>query len=164
MINLEAQPERKLLGAEAWLDLPEEVRVKFDYPSESQEVELRRLQMLWFGKMASPLTDHWLSYYLRATIRDVQGITVAGKPTQLVIEKGLAKNLKSDGGELDLIAAFIQLDVLETVASMIRQRLEVTELDKKKLQSSLTLSSRENSNPITSSSSPVQESSTAGNP
>jgi hypothetical protein len=157
-------PEKKLLSEECWIELSDDVKVRVDYPTRSQEVELRRLQKLWNFGLARADTEHWLSYYLRATIRDVVGFTIEGRLARLVLDRGLAKHLTNDDKTLDVVALFVDLDIVEELAGKINSRLEVTDVEKKTSQSPPSISEKENSKPDGNSSNPVQESLTVGIP
>ena len=148
MIELKI-PEKKLLSEACWIELSEGVRIRIDYPSRSQEVELRRLQKMWFHGMQQADTEHWMSFYLRTTIKEVEGFSVdGGKPLKLVLERGLAKELTDGTAHLDLIATFLEMDLIEAIGGMIMQRLEVTEVEKKTSASPLNSSKMENSKEI----------------
>lgn len=157
-------PEKKLLSEPCWIDLNDEVKVRIDYPTRSQEVELRRLQKIWFSGLARADTEHWMAYYLRSTIREVMGFSIEGKPAQLVLERGSALSLSNGTTSLDLIATLLELDLIEALGGMIMSRLEVTEVEKKRLDSPPSSSVTANSAQDGSPSSPEPRSSTAGIP
>jgi hypothetical protein len=161
MVELKV-PEKKLLSEECWIELGDEVKIRIDYPTRSQEVELRRLQKVWNYHKESADTSHWMEYYLRTAIREVVGFSSEGKPLTLVVERGLAKELTDGTVHLDLIATLLELDLIEAVGGMIMQRLEMTEIDKKKFPSLPISSSEDNSTTHTSNSSPEPASSTVG--
>ena len=143
--------ERKLLSEECWIDVGNDIQLRIDYPTHSQSTEQRRLEMLWFNKMARPDTEHWIEYYIRCTVREVRGFSIEGKAARLVLERGIADHLTNAdparpnemGKNLDVIAVFVEFDMLESLCGMILQRLEMNEMDKKKLQSQDSLSEME---------------------
>jgi hypothetical protein len=153
-------PDKKLLGEDLWFDLSDEIKVRIDYPSRSQEVEQRRLQKVWNGGYAQADSEHWLAYYVRSTLREVVGFTIEGKPAVLIVEKGIARNLSNGEKSLDVVSVLLELDILFSLASAIMSRLEVTEVEKKSSGSQPNSSVMANSEPHGMPSSPVQESST----
>ena len=169
MVDLKA-PEKKLLSEECWIDLANDVKIRIDYPTRSQEVELRRLQKIWFHDKQQPDTEHWMTAYLRATIKDAVGFSIEGKPAILIVERGLAKELtcdkdsKNPQDHLDLIATFIELDLVEAIGGLIMSRLEMTDVEKKTLPSPPNSSKTANSVPTGNRSNQEPVSLTAGIP
>ena len=137
--------ERKLLSEEAWIELGD-IRIRFDYPTRSQEMEFRILKVRWDGGHAEATSEHWIGYYLRATIKEVLGFARNGKPYKLELINGLARDLVAGENRLDMIAVFQEYDLLESLFGLIWKRLEVTELDKKKFLLQPNSLKTENSN------------------
>src|SRR3990167_8878548 len=125
------QIERKTLSEDCWIDL-EDFQIRIDYPTYSQTTELRRLAIQWGAGQADENTEHYLGYYLRATLRGVKGLFSNGKELTLELERGLAKNFIGGDKPLDVIATFVHLKLLELAVSEIQQKLQVSGEDKKK--------------------------------
>ena len=154
--------ERKLLNEDACIELGE-IKIRFDYPSRSQEMEFRILKMRWDAGRVESESEHWIGYYLRSTIKAVVGFERNKKPYKLEFINGFARDLVVGKIRLDVIAVLQEYDLLESVFGLIWKRLEVTELDKKKLLLQAISSERENSD-TGKDSSPEASFSTVGTP
>lgn len=128
------QIERKTLSEECWIELGD-FQIKVDYPTYSQVTELRRLTIMWEAQRASEDTEHFLGYYLRSTLKGVKGLVADGKELTVELERGLAKNFVGGSRPLDIVATFLAVELLEIAVVRIRERLEVSNEDKKKSSS-----------------------------
>ena len=164
-MDLKPQIEKKLLGEDVWIDIGNDgEKVRIDYQTRSQEVEFRRLQKVWFAGMFNADTEHWVVFYLRSTIREVEGFTIEGKPAKLVLERGSAKELSNGEKSIDVIAMFQDADLVWSLAGEIMSRLNVSETEKKTQSSQPNSSGTANLETDGSLSSPVSESFVAGTP
>ena len=142
---------RKSLGEDCWVPIGDEIKIKIDYLTRAQELEFNRLSLAWGMKQGNKVHSHHLEYYFRCTVKDIQGITIQGKETVLTFKDGLAQNLVTtdmkevDRKPLDVVACFLGLGIFGVACGMIYQRIEMTEADKKKLQSALDSVKQENS-------------------
>lgn len=167
MIDLKKEEyEKKLLGVDCWLEIGKDygvndpIKIRIDYPTRSQTVEFRRLLTVWKADLQTEHTQHWLEYYFRSTVREIEGISVEGKAARLTLEGGLAKNLSAGNVDLDVVQVFSTLGILQVVVGMIRSKLEFSDIEKKNSQSPLNSSKKESS--PEPQSSPGQTSSTDG--
>ena len=132
MIDLKKRVEKKLLSEDCWIDLVDGLKIRVDYLTRSQETELRRLKTLWKYNLADPESNHWIEYYFRAAVKEIQGFTIEGQPAKLESSGGLAMSLINEKGDsVDVCGAFAELGILETACSLIRERLDFGELSKK---------------------------------
>jgi hypothetical protein len=151
-------PEKKLLSEPCWIELNDEVKIRIDYQTRNQEAHFNRLIRISQSKYDSAETEDWGIYYLRSTIKEVVGFTKDGKPLVAVLERGFLKELSNGETSIDLMAKFVDWDLVDAVAGMIRQRLEVSEVEKKSSSSPPSSSKTENLEGIGSPSIPAPES------
>ena len=154
--------ERKSLGEDCWINIGDDIRVRVDYMSKSQEIEFNRHVLAFETDHSEILHRHYIDFYLRATIKAVEGITLEGRETELESVNGLAMSLvttdnkKSPQQKIDLIGTIVELGMTFILCGMIVEKLKFTEADKKKLQSVQDSVRKENSQEEAKSSSPAQ--------
>lgn len=141
--------ERKTLGEDCWISIGEDIRLKIDYLTRAQEMEFNRLSLSWNLNKGQNTHSHHLEYYMRCTVKDITGITIGGKETELIIEDGLAKYLVTEEIKkdklpdddpqkkrpLDFVKSIVELGLSDIALYKIFEKLAMTEADKKKLQS-----------------------------
>ncbi len=151
--------ERKTLGEDCWIPIGEDIKIKVDYLTRAQEMEFNRLSLSWNLNKGQGTHSHHLEYYMRCAIKDIIGITIEGKEAELIIKDGLAKYLVTEEIKkdklpdddprkkkpLDFIACLLGLELFEIALYKIYEKLEMTEADKKKLQSAQNSVKPENS-------------------
>ncbi len=128
------QIEKKTLGEDCWITLGD-VKIKVDYLTRAQEMEFNRLVLMWENKHGDQAHSHHLEYYFRCAVKDIQGITIEGKEATLTFKNGMAQELVSGESRLDIIACFLELKLFMLATGMIIEKLQISEADKKKLQS-----------------------------
>jgi len=128
------QIERKSLGEDCWITLGD-VRIKIDYLTRAQEMEFNRLVLMWENKHGEQAPFHHFEYYFRCAVKDVQGITIEGKEASLTFKNGMAQELVSGESKLDIVACFLELKLFMLAVGLILEKLQMSEADKKKLQS-----------------------------
>jgi hypothetical protein len=152
---------KKPLGELAWIEAGD-IKIRFDYMTQSQEIEFYRLANLWGSNLGEKGHSHHFDYLLRATVKDVVGITYGEQPMALTFKNGLANEFvtnepkEEERKHYDLVRCFFDLEILTTVCSIIFSRIEMTEADKKKLQSALDSVKKENSQEQSQTSPPVE--------
>ena len=137
------QIEKKTLSGECWIKVSD-FELRIDYPTRNQDAEYRRLKSYWDLGMGGE-SEHFMNYYIRSTVKAVRGLTIEGQDVELESIGGLAMNLKSNSVSVDLIEVLLGLGKWEDALVSIRERLSVTNLDKKKLNSQPDLSKTESS-------------------
>jgi hypothetical protein len=161
MVELKV-PEKKLLSEECWIELGDGLRFRIEYPSEGRKTEFQRLWLLWYNGKADGRTEHWAAYYIRSTVKEVDGLTIEGESAKLMFDSDLATEFSNGKSSLDFITTLNEWRLVFVLAGMIMEHLGMTEIDKKKFPSLPISSSEDNSTTHTSNSSPEPASSTVG--
>ena len=165
MIDIGNISDKKTLSGDAWIELDDETRLRIDYPTRAQETQQRLLRMRWESGKNSEGEPHWIGYYVQCTVKEVEGFRdeATGQMFQLELDHGLAMWLVCGKKRLNFLAVLTELGLAESLFGLIYKRLEMTELEKKSLNSPPHSSKRESSARGRKSSSPAKLP-TDGNP
>jgi hypothetical protein len=151
--------ERKPLGEDGWIDLGEiyshlpGVKIRFDYLTQAQDTEFKHLLNLWELGLGGVARDQPFNYLFRCSVKEVIGVTWIDKEMTLTFKYKLAHELvttekkESEQHSRDVVDAFKE-DMrvsIDLIGEMIWQRIQMTEADKKKLQSVQNSAKTENS-------------------
>lgn len=132
--------EKKLLGADCWIDLIEDVKVKVDYPTAGQMTEVRRLRNIWDLQQSNPDIPHFYEAYINYTVRDVTGYTIGSKPS-----KYRDSELVSGDTRLNFFAVLVELGLVEVLVAKIMKHLDFDKVEKKSSKSQQGSSKTESS-------------------
>jgi hypothetical protein len=131
------QIERKPLGEDCWIDLPGDVRLRIDYMTEAQDSQLRKLNLMWQFNVQTEKLEYADDYMIRATVKEVQGLTIEGEPFKLNIVHGMIERPKIEKEEdrlKDFVSILKAASLYEATVMSINMRLAMSGTDKKKLK------------------------------
>ena len=112
----------------------EAVRVRVDYLTAAQDSEFHR-RGIRFETWGTG--EHPEDYYLRATIKEIVGLTYEGQPFRLTFDQqGLVEEVGEAGSgeeiKPDLISMLKAVNLYDIARVKMRMKLSLTEADKKK--------------------------------
>ena len=165
MIDIGNISDKKTLSGDAWIELDDETRLRIDYPTRAQETQQRLLRMRWESGKNSEDEPHWIGYYIQCTVKEVEVFRdkETGQMFKLELDHGLAVWLVCGKKRLNFLAVLTELGLAESLFGLIYKRLEITELEKKSLNSPRPSSKKESFARGRKSSRPAK-SPTGGNP